>query len=126
MVATPASAVLFDFARVFIVSILSGLQIPSHHRLCPRLAPPVIQRYDPGMTRSKIAISLPKDQLERVHRAVRAGRADSVSGYIARALAQQEERESLRTLLRDLIEQHGEPDTKDLKWAERALAPRRG
>jgi hypothetical protein len=78
------------------------------------------------MTRSKIAISLPKDQLARVHREIRAGRADSVSGYIAKVLAEQEKRESLRALLRDLIEQHGEPSTKDIKWAERALAPRRG
>lgn len=77
------------------------------------------------MTRSKIAISLPKDQLARVHREVRAGRADSVSGYIARALAEQERRESLRVLLGDLIAEHGEPAAKDVKWAERALAPRR-
>ena len=85
------------------------------------------ERYDPGMTsRSKIAISLPKDQLARVHREVRAGRADSVSGYIAGVLAEHEKRESLRALLRDLTEQYGEPAAKDIKWAERALAPRRG
>jgi hypothetical protein len=77
------------------------------------------------MTRLKIAISLPKDQLARVHREVRAGRADSVSGYIARVLAEQEKRESLRALLRDLIAQYGEPGAEDNKWAERALAPRR-
>ena len=78
------------------------------------------------MTRAKIAISLPKEQLVRVHREIRAGRADSVSGYIARVLAEHERRESLRGLLQDLIEQHGKPTTKDAKWAERALAPRRG
>ena len=77
------------------------------------------------MTRAKIAISLPKDQLARVHREVRAGRADSVSGYIARVLAEHEKRESLRVLLRDLIEQYGEPGAEDIKWAKRALAPRR-
>ena len=77
------------------------------------------------MTRSKIAISLPADQLARVHREVRAGRADSVSGYIARVLAEQERRESLGALLRDLIEQYGEPEAEDIKWAKRALAPRR-
>jgi hypothetical protein len=75
-------------------------------------------------TRAKIAISLPKDELPRVQREVRAGRADSV--YIAGVLAEQEKRESLRALLRDLIEQYGEPATKDVKWAERALGPRRG
>ena len=77
------------------------------------------------MTKSKIAISLPKDQIARVHREVRAGRAPSVSGYIARVLAEQERRESLRELLRDLIKQHGKPATKDIKWAERALDQRR-
>jgi hypothetical protein len=83
-------------------------------------------RYDAGMTRSKIAISLPKDQLARVHREVRAGRADSVSGYITGVLAEHERRESLRSLLQDLIGQYGEPAAKDIKWAERVLAPRRG
>ena len=84
------------------------------------------RRYDLGMTKSKIAISLPRDQLARVHREVRAGRAGSVSGYIATVLAEQERRESLRELLQDLIEQHGEPSAKDIKWAERALEQRRG
>jgi len=48
-----------------------------------------------------------------------------VSGYIARVLAEQEERESLIARVRDSIEQYGEPSAKDTKWAERALAPRR-
>jgi len=78
------------------------------------------------MTMSKIAISLPKDQIARVQREIRAGRAGSVSGYIARVLAEQERRESLQELLRDLMEQHGEPAAKDIKWAERALEQRRG
>ena len=78
-------------------------------------------RYDGGMTKSKIAISLPPDQIAWVHREVRAGRAGSVSGYIARVLAEQERRESLGELLRDLIKQHGEPSAKDVKWAKRAL-----
>jgi len=86
---------------------------------------PAYQWYDIGMTTAKIAISLPKNQLARVHREVRSGRADSVSGYIASVLAEQEKRGSLRTLLRDLIEQHGEPAPEDIKWAERVL-PRRG
>ena len=77
------------------------------------------------MTRSKIAISLPKDQLLRVHREVRAGRADSVSGYITKVLEEHERRESLQALLRDLIEQYGEPAAEDVKWAEHALAPHR-
>jgi hypothetical protein len=103
-----------------------GLRSPDAAPRSAQLVTLVYEWYDAGMTRSKIAISLPKDQLARVHREVRAGRADSVSGYIARVLAEHEKRESLRALLRDLIEQYGEPATKDIKWAERALAPRRG
>jgi len=87
---------------------------------------PLHGRYDASMTRSKIAISLPQDQLMRVHREIRAGRANSVSGYITRVLAEYEKRESLRALLRDLTKQYGEPAAKEIKWAERALAPRRG
>jgi hypothetical protein len=78
------------------------------------------------MTRSKIAISLPQEQLARVHREVRAGRAESVSGYITKVLEEHEKHESLRELLRDLVKQHGAPAPKDIKWAERQLAHRRG
>lgn len=67
------------------------------------------------MTKAKIAISLPREQLARVNREVRAGRADSVSGYIAQVLAEQEKRESLRALLRDLIEKQGAPGAEDLQ-----------
>lgn len=77
------------------------------------------------MTTTKIAITLPEEQLAKVHRAIRAGRADSVSGYIVRALAEQERQESLRTLVRDLIAEHGEPTHQEVMWAKRALAPRR-
>ena len=83
-------------------------------------------RYDDGMTKAKIAISLPKDQLARVQRKVRSGRADSVSGYITRVLEEEERSESLKALLEDLIGEYGEPSAKDKKWAERALATRRG
>lgn len=78
-----------------------------------------------GMTTKKISITLPEEALARVHRAVRDGRADSVSGYIARALTENARRESLRDLVRDLIAEHGEPTQKEKKWAKRALPPRR-
>jgi hypothetical protein len=48
-----------------------------------------------------------------------------VSGYITQALAEQEHRDSLRELLRDLIAEHGEPKAEDKKWAKRALRSRR-
>jgi Arc/MetJ-type ribon-helix-helix transcriptional regulator len=89
------------------------------------LAPGRHQRYDAGMTAAKIAITLPEEQLARVRRAVRAGKAASVSGYITQALAEQERQESLQTLVRDLIAEHGEPTRQEAAWARRALARRR-
>lgn len=77
------------------------------------------------MTAMKIAITLPEPQLARVRRAVRAGKAESVSGYITRALEEQEREESLREIVRDLISQHGEPTREDKTWAKRALSRRR-
>jgi Arc/MetJ-type ribon-helix-helix transcriptional regulator len=81
--------------------------------------------YDTGMTTTKIAITLPEEQLARVNRAVKAGRADSVSGYITRALVEQEREESLRSLVRDLIAQHGEPTQQEKLWAKRVLRGQR-
>ena len=65
------------------------------------------------MTTTKIAITLPEEELAKVHRAIRAGRADSVSGYIARVLAENARHESLRDLVRDLIAEHGEPTQQE-------------
>lgn len=81
--------------------------------------------YDGGMTVAKIAITLPRDQLARVQRAVRRGRADSVSQYIARALVEQDREESLRALVRDLVAQHGEPTREEEAWAKRVLRRKR-
>jgi Arc/MetJ-type ribon-helix-helix transcriptional regulator len=73
------------------------------------------------MTAAKIAITLPPEQLKRVQLAVKRGRAESVSAYIARALAQQDREESLAELLRDLVAEHGSPNRREKAWARRVL-----
>jgi hypothetical protein len=77
------------------------------------------------MTAAKIAITLPQAQVAHIKRIVRAGHADSVSGYISRALAERERQESLHELLADLVAQHGEPTQKETAWARRAISQRR-
>jgi len=89
------------------------------------LAAIIRYRYDSSMTAAKIAITLPQAQVAHIRRVVRAGRAESVSGYISRALAKQERQESLQVLVADLIAQHGEPTQKEKAWARRALSQRR-
>lgn len=74
------------------------------------------------MTTAKIAITLPPEQLQRIKLAVRKGRAESVSAYIVRALAQQDREESLADVLKDMIAEHGEPNRKEKAWARRVLA----
>lgn len=84
-------------------------------------------RYDGGMTAAKIAITLPPEQLARAKRAVRSGRAESVSAYIVRALVEQDRESQLQALVDDLVSQYGEPTAEEKAWAKRALRrkPRR-
>lgn len=84
-----------------------------------------VWRYDPGMTTAKIAISIERAQLEKVHQAVRVGRAKSISAYIARAIERQAREDSLQEIVRDLIAEHGEPSAKDKAWAKRVLKRRK-
>lgn len=72
------------------------------------------------MTR-KIAVSLPDEQVQAIRRAVDEGRAASVSGFIADALARAERENSLTRLLDDLDRELGPPGGEDYAWADKAL-----
>lgn len=69
----------------------------------------------------KIAVSLPDEQLAAIHRAVRGGRAASVSGFISAAVARAEREDSLAQLLDDLDHELGPVSSEDLAWADKAL-----
>lgn len=73
---------------------------------------------------SKIAVSLPSEQVAAARRAVAEGRASSVSGYIADAIARREREDSLSQLLDDLDRELGHPSKEDFAWAEKALGIR--
>ena len=77
------------------------------------------------MTAAKIAITLPREQLARMRRAVQSGRVPSVSAYVVRALEDQDREESLRSLVRDLVTEHGEPTQEEEAWARRVLRRKR-
>jgi Arc/MetJ-type ribon-helix-helix transcriptional regulator len=77
-------------------------------------------RYDPGMT-VKIAVSLPDDLVEEARRAVRTGRAASVSAYVADAMRQVSRKETLREVLDDIFGEIGHPTPERRAWARRAL-----
>ena len=79
--------------------------------------------YDSGMTRyEKIAISLPSHAAEGVRRAVREGRAPSVSAYVASAIEEKNKQYDLKALLDEMLEETGGPLTPaERRAAERAL-----
>lgn len=64
----------------------------------------------------KIAVSLPSELVQAARSAVRAGRAPSVSAYVAGALREKTELEDLDALLDEMLAETGGPVTD----AERA------
>ncbi len=81
------------------------------------------EEYDQSMTR-RITVSLPDDLVAAVTAAVQAGRAASVSAYVAEALTQKVAGETLEQFLADWRERAGEQTPEDNAWAERALGAR--
>jgi Arc/MetJ-type ribon-helix-helix transcriptional regulator len=74
-----------------------------------------------GMTSvRKIAVSLPKQVVDGARRAVRSGRAKSVSAYVADALEEKVKLDDLSLLLDEMLAESGGP----LTVAERRVADR--
>jgi Arc/MetJ-type ribon-helix-helix transcriptional regulator len=70
----------------------------------------------------KIAISLPTAIAERTRRAVRSGRATSMSAYVVQALEEKVKLDELSALLAEMLEETGGPLTSaEKRLADRAL-----
>jgi hypothetical protein len=69
----------------------------------------------------KLAISLPKDLIEKLRRAKDEGRIDSVSGYIAELLRREDDWHDARATLDRIFEECPGPEAKHFAWARRAL-----
>ena len=81
-----------------------------------------------GMTVSKIAVSLPEEVIARARRAVARGRAESMSAYVAAALAEKAKLDDLADLLQEMLAESGGPMTASERRAADAslgAAPRR-
>lgn len=73
------------------------------------------------MTREKIAIALPEEQVAAARRAVAEGRAASVSAFIAQALARRNADEEMAETIAGIYEESGHPTEEDRLWARRVL-----
>ena len=71
-----------------------------------------------SMTTAKIAVSIPREILSGARRAVRRGRAPTISAYVAAALEQKTKLDDLEDLLDEMLEATGGP----LTAAERRAA----
>lgn len=70
----------------------------------------------------KIAVSLPRGLASRARRAVRQGRAASVSAYVASALEEKVKLDDLAALLDDMLAESGGPlNAGERRAADRAL-----
>jgi len=79
-------------------------------------------RYNQGMSATeKLAISLPKDLIEKLRRAKDEGRIDSVSGHIADLLRREDDWRDARATLDRIFERCPGPEAKHYAWARRAL-----
>jgi len=75
-----------------------------------------------SMTASKIAVSLPGPLVARARRAVKRGRAQSVSAYVAQALEQKARLDDLADLLHAMLAESGGPLTRrEQREADEAL-----
>ncbi len=76
-------------------------------------------------TSEKIAVSLPRGLAARARRAVRQGRAASVSAYVAAALEEKVKLDELSALLDEMLAESGGPLTPaERRAADRALGVR--
>lgn len=69
----------------------------------------------------KLAISLPKDLIDKLRRAREEGRIESVSGHIADLLRREDDWLDARATLDRIYESCPEPEAEHYAWARRAL-----
>jgi Arc/MetJ-type ribon-helix-helix transcriptional regulator len=64
-----------------------------------------------GMTKAKIAVTLPPALVTRAQDAVREGRAPSISAYVAAALEEKAKLDDLKAMLDEMLAETGGPLT---------------
>jgi hypothetical protein len=87
-----------------------------------RLRTVLWDRYNRGMSATeKLAISLPKDLIEKLRRAKDQGEIESVSGHIADLLRREDDWRDARATLDRIFARCPGPEAKHYAWARRVL-----
>jgi len=74
------------------------------------------------MTLEKVALSMPAEVLRLAKKEVAAGRARSLSAFVAEAVDEKLRRDELAAILDAMDHGHGKPNRGATAWAERVLA----
>lgn len=73
------------------------------------------------MTSAKVALSMPADVLRLAKKEVAAGRAKSLSSFVAEAVDEKLRRDELSAILDAMDAEHGKPTKVEVAWARRVL-----
>jgi hypothetical protein len=73
------------------------------------------------MTFAKVALSMPADVLRLAKKEVAAGRAKSLSSFVAEAVDEKLRRDELSSILDAMDAEHGKPTRVATTWAKRVL-----
>ena len=80
------------------------------------------RRYDESMNSAKVALSMPAEVLRLAKREVAAGRAKSLSSFVAEAVDEKLRRDDLNAILDAMEAEHCKPTKTAKAWAKRVLA----
>ena len=73
------------------------------------------------MNAAKVALSMPADVLRLAKKEVSAGRAKSLSSFVAEAVDEKLRRDELTAILDAMDVKHGKPTKVATTWAKRVL-----
>lgn len=73
------------------------------------------------MNSAKVALSMPADVLRLAKKEVAAGRAKSLSSFVAEAVDEKLRRDELAAILDAMDTEHGRPTKEATAWAKRVL-----
>ncbi len=74
------------------------------------------------MNSAKVALSMPAEVLRSAQKEVAAGRAKSLSSFVAQAVDEKLRRDELAAILDAMDTEHGKPTKAAHAWARRVLA----
>ena len=73
------------------------------------------------MNSAKVALSMPAEVLRQAKKEVAAGRAKSLSAFVAEAVDEKLQRSELAAILDAMDAEHGRPTAKAAAWAKQVL-----